>query len=585
MKGTPEGPVMRGAQGPGPGLTRRRLLARAGVLAGGLSVAGLLSACGGGSGSTSGGQRSTVHGDGILHLSENQLLTRNFNPFVARPRTVTTHGMFEPLMIYNYATKKVVPWLATSFAWSNNNKTLTFKIRSGVQWSDGKPFGPKDVAFTFNLMKRFPGLLGSASGVWDTYLGSVKATADAVEFAFKDVYTPGVYDLMHQLIVPQHTWGSVDDPVKFTNPDPVSTGPFSKLTSFETQSMAVSRNPSYWQKGKPYIKGIRYSSYAGNQQLTQALITDQLDWGGGYVPNIGKVYVEKNPRDHHFWWPLTGVVNLIVNHTRAPFDQLAVRQAFAMAMDRNQMVQTALQGYTKVANPTGLAEFMYSDWIDSGVAGSGKTWMSRNVSQANQLLDQAGLKRGSDGIRRLSNGKPMSYQITVPTGWTDWISDCEVAVGNFKDIGVDVKTFTPAVDAWYTNVYTGNFDMSVGDPSSSGATPFNPYRGYMSSFTYRPIGQSAADNWHRYKNSDADRLLDQWAQTSDVTRQKQLCKQLEKIFVDELPVIPLYFQPEWGAYNSSRFAGFPNPKNAYAPLSNVAAFPTYYIVLTTVQPK
>jgi peptide/nickel transport system substrate-binding protein len=565
----------------GARLNRRRFLAGTAALASSGSLAALLAACGGGS---SGGGGPT-QGNAVMLLSEEQLLTRNFNPFVARPRAVTNVGMYEPSMIYNYATKKIVPWLATGYSWGDGDKTLSLKLRKGVKWSDGKPFGPDDVVFTFELMKKFPGLLGSASGVWDSYLGGVTATGNGVDFHFNYVYSPGIYDLIHQLIVPKHLWSSVDDPVKYTNPNPVATGPFTKVTAFQAQSMQVDRNPYYWQKGKPYIKALHYSSSAGNQQLTQMLITNQLDWGGGYVPNIDKIYVDKDKKHHHYWWPLTHTVSLVVNHARPPFDQLNVRKAFALAMDRPQMVKSALQGHTQVANATDLAPFMYGDWIDKSVAQSGASLMKRDVAQANQLLDSAGLAKGSDGIRRTAEGKPMKYVIQVPTGWTDWISDCEVAVGNFKDIGVQVSITTPATDSWYSNVYTGQFDICIGDTGAS-PTPFEYYRSLMGSYSYRPVGQSASDNWHRYKNSQADALLKEWAATADINKQKQLCVKLEKIFVDNLPTIPLYYQPDWGAYNTMRVKGFPTPSNPYAPLTNNynASMPTQLIVLTTVQP-
>lgn len=557
--------------------SRRQVMRGAAALAAGGGLLSLLQACGGGS--TSGSNKNA-----IMEMGEEQLLTRNFNPFVATPRAVTFRGMYEPSMIWNYATKKIVPWLATGYSWSSDNLTLTLKIRPGVKWSDGTPFGPRDVAFTFQLMKRFPGLLGQASGAWDSYLSSVSASGDSVQFSFKQVFSQAIYDLINQVIVPEHVWSKVDDPVKFTNPDPVSTGPFNKIISFQTQSMEVDRNPDYWQAGRPYIKGIRWASYAGNQQLTQALITNQLDWGGGYVPNIGKIYVNKDPKHHYFWWPLVGVVYLVVNHARPPFDQLEVRKAFSLAMDRPKMVQAALQGYTKVANATGLPEYLFSDWIDPKVAASGASLMKRNLAQANQILDQAGFQKGSDGIRRTPAGKPMSYVITDPGGYTDWISDAEVVVNNLKDIGVQVSITGPSVDAWYDNVYTGNFDMCIGDPTVTGATPFTSYRGSLSSLTYQPVGSSAQENWHRYKNAEADRLLTKFAQTTDVATQKDLCRQLQQLFVQNLPIIPLYYQPEWGAFNTMRITGFPTQSNPYAPLSNVPAFPTYNIVLTSIKP-
>ena len=559
-------------------MTRRELLVRAGMLAGGLSAAEIL----GGSTLARAGVDSNPTG-GIMRMGGPAINIRNFNPFAATPMTSTTVGMFEPLLIYNYAIKKIVPWLATSYAWSNDNSKLTLTARDGVKWSDGQPFTAKDIAFTFNLMKQNPGLLGSASTSW-SYLSSVTAQGNKAVFSFKDVYSPGLFDIMHQLIVPEHQWSSAGDPVKFTNPHPVATGPLTKIESFNAEDMLLLRNPNYWIQGRPYIKGQRFTAEAGNEQRLQALITNQLDWGGGYIPNIDSVYVDKDKKHHGFWWPLNGMVDLVVNHTRPPFDQLPFRQALSLAMDREQMLTIALQGHSKVADMSNLPVFSQSNWIDKKVTSQYDWLMKRNVNRANQMLDKAGFTKGSDGIRTMPGGKRLAFQLTVPTGWTDFISDCDVIANNLKDVGIQATIFTPSVDTWYNNVYSGNYDMALGDPGGFGATPFENYRGYLSSQTYVPIGQQANENWQRYKNADADSLLSKWAQTSDVSEQHSLCSQLTKIFAENIPIIPLYYEPEWGAYNTLYFTGFPHPPNPYAPLSDVAPFPVEYIVLSHLKP-
>lgn len=79
---------------------------------------------------------------------------RNFNPFSPDVRYPAQAGMYEPLMNYNKSTGKLVPWLATEYAWNADNTALTFKIRQGVKWSDGQPFTAKDVIFTFDMLKK-----------------------------------------------------------------------------------------------------------------------------------------------------------------------------------------------------------------------------------------------------------------------------------------------------------------------------------------------------------------------------------------------------------------------------------------------
>ena len=151
--------------------------------------------------------------------------TRNFNPLGAgMSRWPTQGGIYEPMMVYRARDGQWVPWLAKGFEWSNQGSTLTFKLRPGVKWSDGKPFSANDVVFTFELLKRHKAL--DAGAVWG-FLDRVEAhDSNQVRFHFKKRYAPGFGAVAHQMIVPQHMWSSVEDPVKFTNPNPVATGPF-----------------------------------------------------------------------------------------------------------------------------------------------------------------------------------------------------------------------------------------------------------------------------------------------------------------------------------------------------------------------
>lgn len=167
---------------------------------------------------------------------------RNFNPFSPDARGATGTAIYEPMMIYNKATGKVVPWLATEYTWNADNTVLTFKIRPGVKWSDGQPFTAKDVVYTFDLLKNNPALSGTASGILNEFIDSFSAPDDlTVEFKFKTVHTPAFYDLANQIIVPEHIWKDVQDPLTWTNDNPVATGPFTQVTKFDTQSILWKR--------------------------------------------------------------------------------------------------------------------------------------------------------------------------------------------------------------------------------------------------------------------------------------------------------------------------------------------------------
>src|SRR5262245_65502250 len=149
---------------------------------------------------------------------------RAFNPFAddTDTRWPATAGVYEPLLVYSRATRSYLPWLATGYQWGAGNLTLRFAIRPGVLWSDGQPFSGKDVAFTFDLMRRFPAL--DRAGVW-SYLADVKsADAGSVEFTFKRAYTPGLLAIGTQPIVSEHKWKDVAQPASYDDPRPTGTG-------------------------------------------------------------------------------------------------------------------------------------------------------------------------------------------------------------------------------------------------------------------------------------------------------------------------------------------------------------------------
>ncbi|HYF61290.1 MAG TPA: ABC transporter substrate-binding protein [Herpetosiphonaceae bacterium] len=505
---------------------------------------------------------------------------RNFNPFVSDRRFPTLYGVHEPLMLYNTLTGELMPWLATEFAWSDDNKKLTFTIRDGVKWSDGEAFSAEDVAYTFNLLKENTALATGANA-W-AYLESVTAPDEkTVEFAFQRVFTPGLYDVSAQVIVPEHVWSTVTDPVKYQNENPVGTGPFTEVTVFENQIYALGKNPNYWQAGKPYIAGLRFPAYPGNDQANLATLNGENDWAGNFIPDIENTYVAKDPNNGYYFPALGGEIMLYLNTTKAPFDDVNVRKAISQAIDRDQIVTVAMYDYTKPGDVTGLSD-AYPSFKSQAIADAG-TWTKLDIEAANAALDAAGLAKGPDGIRVKADGTPMKYEINVVSGWTDWVSACEIMSQNLKEVGIDASVKTYDFSAWIDKVNKGEFDMSIGW-SSSGATPVNFYRGQASSLTFKPVGEVASENWQRYVSPEMDKLLEEFAATSDAAEQKAIAEKMQQAYDAEAPAIPLFPGPMWYEYNTTRFTDFPTKDNAYAHGSPFSS-PDQLLLLTTVKPK
>jgi peptide/nickel transport system substrate-binding protein len=523
---------------------------------------------------------------GVLVVSQEQQASwvRNFNPLTTATaaRWPTLAGIYEPLLVFNSVRTEYVPWLAVAHEWREGNRVLRMTARDGVLWSDGRPFTARDVAFTFGLLKRHPAL--DRRGVWG-FLADVRALDDrTVDFRFQRVYVPGFDEVAAQQIVPEHVWSRVADPVTFANENPVATGPFTEVRVFRNQVYELGRNPRYWQPGRPRFAALRFPAFPSNDRANLALVFDEVDWAGNFVPAIDRVFVGRRPQDHRYWFPLTGSsIFLYANTTRAPFDDVRVRKALSMAIDRDLLVDVALYRYSRPADATGLSD-AYAAWRDS-TAIVGGDWVRHDVEGANALLDAAGFRRGADGVRRLSDGAPWKYEILTVSGWSDWVRASQVISRGLRALGVQASVRTYDFSAWFQRVQEGKFDLSLGW-SFEGPTPYLFYQWLMSSATVKPLGEAAMGNWHRYASPAADRALTAFERESDPEGQRRLADELQRIFVAEAPAIPLYPNPSWAEYNTARFAGFPSREQPYAdPSPNKFDRGECLLVLTSLTPR
>jgi peptide/nickel transport system substrate-binding protein len=501
---------------------------------------------------------------GVLVVSQEQQASwvRNFNPLstATAARWPTLAGIYEPLYVFNSVRSEYVPWLAVRSEWRENNRVLRLTTRDSVLWSDGRPFTARDVAFTFRLLRRFPAL--DRRGVW-AFLSDVQAIdGRTVDFRFQRDFIPGLDELVAQQIVPEHVWKGVADPVAFPNEHPVATGPYTEVRVFQNQIYELGRNPRYWQRGLPRVEALRFPAYPGNDRANLALVFDEVDWAGNFVPAIDRVYVSRRPRDHRYWFPLTGSsIFLYANTGRAPFGDVRVRKAVSMAIDRDLLVDVALYRYSRPSDATGLSD-AYSAWRDSTAIAAGD-WVRFDTARANALLDEAGCRRGPDGARRLPDGRPWRFEVLSVAGWSDWVRAAQVITRGLEALGIRAAVRTYDFSAWFQRVQAGDFDLSLGW-SFEGPTPYLFYRWLMSSATVKPVGEASMGNWHRYGSPAADRALAAFEREPDPARQRELADELQRIFVAEAPAIPLYPNPSWAEYSTARFEGFPSREHPYA---------------------
>ncbi|MGE0325424.1 MAG: ABC transporter substrate-binding protein [Polyangiaceae bacterium] len=520
---------------------------------------------------------------GVLVITESEQTAsyvRNFNPLLGAGRWASNHAIYEPLLIYNVAQSRYEPWLATKYAWSDDGLELSFTTRGGVKWSDGKPFSAKDAAFTFDLLRRFPAL--DINGVWK-FLERVETPGEnQLRLRFKKPFVPGLYYLATQPIVSEHKWRDIEDPVTFSDPDPVGTGPFTEIESFQSQVYQVGKNPNYWQPGKPKLTALRFPAFPANDQTNLALIHGDLDWAGTFVPAIERTFVSRDPDNHRYWFPLMqGSVLLYPNHTRAPLNDVRVRKALSQAIDRKKLVQVALFDYSRPADATGLSD-AYATYRDPQAVAEGD-WVNYDPEHSGSLLDSAGIKLADDGLRHLPSGATFELEVNVVAGWSDWVRAAQVICRNLEQVGVKATLRSYDFGAWFQKLQRGDFWLSLGW-TEEGPTPYSLYRGLMATETKQPLEEEAATNWHRFASPKADAWLAELERTTDPKREHALYASLQRLFVAEAPALPLFPDVSWGEYNLKRFKGFPSEADPYALLTPNKA-PDSLLVLTRLEAK
>lgn len=500
--------------------------------------------------------------DDILVVSQEQQVSwqRIFNPLLINGSTrwPTNAGIYEPMLIYNPMIGEYVPWLATEYSFNEDATKLSMTMREGVKWSDGTEFDAGDVQFTFELMRDTPGLDGR--GLW-TDLERIEVEGNTVHFVFNQPCFSGLERIAHQAIIPEHIWTDVENPGTYPNPDPVGTGPFTEVTHFTSQSWRLERNPHYWQELG--IQGMEFPALPSNEQATLALLQGEVDWAGNFLPAIDRIFVERDPEHHTYWFPTMGAsVLLYPNHMRAPFDDVNVRKAISLSIDRELLVKVALHDYVPPADESGLSS-AYDAWRMDGWDNR-ERWAEYNPERAGELLDEAGWVL-VDG-KRQKEGEVLEVQVSVVSGWSDWVRAAQVVSRSLEEVGIESSVLNQDFGSWFQRLQNGEFDVSLGW-SEDGPHPIGFYESMLSARAVKPVGESASINWHRYADPEADGLVDAFEQTADTKRQHEIGQALQQSFVENVPAIPLFLNPSWGEFNSSRITGFPSKENPYARLS------------------
>jgi peptide/nickel transport system substrate-binding protein len=491
-----------------------------------------------------------------MESSPESTITQAFNPFVA---TQAIFGMgadgliYEPLLQFDIAAPpKYYPWLATSYQWSNGGKTVSFTIRQGVKFNNGTPMTPADVAFTYNLVKS-----NKAINLAGLAISSVSTSGNTVTLTFPTAQYTNLQSIAGVPILPRSIWSKVGNPATYADANPVGTGPY-MLKTFTPQGFTLAKNPHFWALAKVKVPNVYFPVYTSNTGALSALFSEQIDWTGNFIPGLQKDFVAKAPAYHHYWEAPGSTNAFIPNLNKWPTNQLAVRKAISLALNRTVLAAEGEAGLENpVLNASGITLPTYSSW--SGPVASDTVSPTSNAASAQSVLKAAGYTKGSSGFFQ-KGGKTVSVTLISPSAYTDYAEVGSIAAQELKNAGIDATFQGISVNAWNADMADGNFTLAE-HWSNGGVTPYNLYDNWLDSALDN--GTAATGDYEGLKNPSIDAALARLAGASTVAAQTAALAPIAKFVEANLPVIPITTASDWFEYNSRHWVGWPTQSNPY----------------------
>jgi peptide/nickel transport system substrate-binding protein len=521
-------------------------------------------------GNSSGGSTSGTKAAGKTLVIEGTPLspmTADFNPFdnSGTGFVVNSIGLVnEPLFIFNnmVPTQAPIPMLASGQpTWSSDGKSVTIPIRSGVKWSDGKPFTASDVAFTFTMLKQNPKLFTAGAPV---VTSATASSATSVRLNFATPQIANLFAIGQVYIVPQHIWSKVSDPATFSDANPVGTGPY-VLDHFSPQGFTLKENAGYWNKQSVHVPEISFPAYNSNFNLVQPVASGQIDWAGNDLANIKQDVLDKSPQNHTYlaqapYFADNNVVGLVFNVTKKPLSDPAVRQAVSLGISRQQLSVQGETSYEPAATSSGgLMLPTDNSYLTPALANDLPA--TGDPAKVTSILTGDGWKKVNG--KWTKNGQTIKFSISDPVPYTDYYTDAQLISRSLNAQGFDVSVDGIGdATTWAADYANGTFDTAI-HWSNQGPNPYFYYDGFLDSTLSAPVGKPAAGDNGRYSSPAAQAALAQFASTTTASVQADAISKLQGIMSTQVPVAPLLYGGAWSETSTRNYTGWPTPGNPY----------------------
>jgi peptide/nickel transport system substrate-binding protein len=403
-------------------------------------------------------------------------------------------GVFNNLVMFNQHVKQnslqsIVRDLATGWSWSEDGTELTFPLRQGVKWHDGKPFTAKDVQCTWDLLtgKSSDKLRVNPRKSWYRNLERVSTNGDFEVTFHLQRPQPAFLNLLaagQAPIYPCHV------PSRDMRQHPIGTGPFKFVEFKPNERISVTRNPDYWKPGRPYLDGIEYTNIKNLSTAILAFVAGTFDMTFRYsvTAPLLKDVDNQMPQAICELAPLGINRGLLVNRDRSPFDSLDLRRAMALSLDRKAFIDIITEGQGDVGGvmqpaPEGLwgmpPEMLRQlPGYDPDV--------QKNRREARQIM------------QKLGYGADNRLQVKVTARDLPFLRDPAVLmIDQLKEVYIDATLETIDTTNWFPKVMRRDYTVAL-SPAAGGPDPDQNL--------YVTYGCGAELNYNNFCSPEVDKL-------------------------------------------------------------------------------
>lgn len=534
-----------------------------------------------------------------------------FNPLQSSPAwpVNTINLMYETLLLYNPLSGKMEPLLAESFEQHEDSVEITLNPKA--RWSDGKPVTGWDVKYSFDLGDKNKSL--PMAPVWQ-YITEVRLL-DAAGAALADQPsdTPNyprrvaffldktksnplvVLDALQDVrIIPRHVFEPLiksqgldaAQNLKFDQ-QPVISGPY-QLKQYNSEKIVTERRPDYWGNAalydgkQPAPKYVVHPIYKSNDHFSIALQQGNLDMSSTFVPRIWRKAEKKVGAwfDDAPYFAASAIPMLLINVKHGALADAAYRRAMAFAINYTDIRELAASGYSDPLKPGIILPFgLESKFFSADDAKQyGATY---DPERAKQILKEAGYQSvfndaGDLVETRDKNGQRVpTVRIKSPTGWSDWESIVRIAVRGMRASGIDARENFIDASIFWNDLFKGEFDLIMNTPASapSPSKPWSRFETIMTTQDFAPEGEKVYKNMGRFNDPKSpgyiarvDQLLGSIPNIKDEQELIKAYRELNVIFMQQQPTIPLMYRPDqFYEYSTRHWTNYATAKNPYLP--------------------